>query len=125
MAVRRSERDAALDALYAQVPDSNCKGLCGRTWCALPVPMSAYERERVKREGVDIPREQDGQEGSCPALDLVGRCTVYDKRPLICRLWGATENMPCPHGCVPDEGFVPFMVSAAMVQQSIAIGGEQ
>jgi hypothetical protein len=28
---------------------------------------------------------------------------VYDARPLICRLWGVSENLQCPYGCVPER----------------------
>lgn len=38
----------------------------------------------------------------CPFLGA-GGCMIYDKRPIICRLFGAvdTEMMTCPHGCGP------------------------
>ena len=45
----------------------------------------------------------------CPLLNGT-TCTVHKVRPLICRLWGATRTMECPHGCKPkrwvgkDEG---------------------
>jgi Fe-S-cluster containining protein len=29
------------------------------------------------------------------------RCTIYDVRPLICRLYGAASGLECPHGCRP------------------------
>ena len=29
-------------------------------------------------------------------------CTVHSVRPLICRIWGATEDMKCKHGCKPE-----------------------
>jgi Fe-S-cluster containining protein len=32
-----------------------------------------------------------------------GKCSVYDQRPAICRLFGSTEKLMCPHGCVPDR----------------------
>ncbi len=28
-------------------------------------------------------------------------CTVYDERPLICRLYGTVPSLPCPHGQRP------------------------
>lgn len=46
----------------------------------------------------------------CPLL-VDGRCSVYNARPMICRLFGAVEGMICKHGCKPadlltdDEGF--------------------
>lgn len=29
-------------------------------------------------------------------------CGAYDERPLICRLFGATPALPCPHGRRPE-----------------------
>lgn len=40
----------------------------------------------------------------CPALTMLNRCGVYDDRPTICRLWGATAVLSCPYGCVPAGG---------------------
>jgi hypothetical protein len=27
---------------------------------------------------------------------------VYDQRPLICRLFGTSKSLPCPHGRGPE-----------------------
>ena len=71
--------------------------------------MSNEEDGRLQELGVMVPSMVDGvasiesgEEYWCPAL-REGRCTVYDARPAICRLWGATISMPCPHGCTPDN----------------------
>lgn len=34
-------------------------------------------------------------------------CTVYGERPLICRLFGTTPNLPCPNGRRPDTMIDP------------------
>lgn len=39
----------------------------------------------------------------CPHLGPDGRCTAYEVRPMICRLWGVTRSMACPWGCIPDR----------------------
>ena len=39
----------------------------------------------------------------CPYLNEKGLCSIYKFRPLICRLWGLTERMKCPFGCVPER----------------------
>jgi hypothetical protein len=36
---------------------------------------------------------------SCELL-VDGRCSIYQDRPLICRLYGVAEGLPCPHGCL-------------------------
>ncbi len=38
---------------------------------------------------------------SCPHLGEQG-CTVYMERPLICRLFGTTPVLACPHGKRPQ-----------------------
>src|SRR5215469_7714608 len=90
------------------VPDVGCQGLC-QAYCG-PVSASALERRRLKvRHGLhlhgmdeDLVRALLTDGVMCPALKE-GRCTVYEDRPLICRLWGATESLPCPHGCRPEK----------------------
>jgi len=48
--------------------------------------------------------EQDAalEELNCVHLGPNG-CTVYEERPLICRLCGTTKTLPCPNGRGPVE----------------------
>jgi Fe-S-cluster containining protein len=71
--------------------------------------MSRQEGAKLLARGVKVPPVTDavaaierGEDYYCPAL-IDGRCSVYDDRPTICRLWGATQSMRCPHGCTPDD----------------------
>lgn len=103
----RRKRKLALADVYARIPEVRCKGLCEDS-CG-PIAMSNEEDARLRGLGVTIPPMTDavaaverGEDYWCPAL-TDGRCTVYDARPTICRLWGATTSMPCPHGCTPDD----------------------
>jgi hypothetical protein len=89
------EAYAQLEALYAQIPDVPCQGHCIEA-CG-PLGMSAIEFHRIRRA---TPRRLVGKTVACPLLKD-GRCTVYAVRPLICRLWGASETMVCPWGCRP------------------------
>lgn len=96
-----------LEDIYGLIPAVDCKGLCQDS-CG-PIAMSVEEDRRVRERGFDIPALLDGvaalergEEFYCPAL-VGGRCAVYDVRPAVCRLWGATESMPCPHGCTPAD----------------------
>ncbi len=36
-------------------------------------------------------------------------CSVYDERPLVCRLFGTTPRLPCPHGRGPALMIAPEM----------------
>lgn len=81
-------------SLYAQIPDVNCKGLCQES-CG-PIEMSKTERRLI---GVTV--THDPKTLTCNQLDEGGRCSIYEDRPLVCRLWGAVPEMSCPFGCEP------------------------
>jgi Fe-S-cluster containining protein len=87
-----------LEALYAQIPRVACQGHCAEG-CG-PLGMAHLEWLRVKR--ASPLRLAEAKTTVCPLLKH-GRCTVYVVRPLICRLWGVTENMPCPWQCRPER----------------------
>lgn len=91
-------------AIYDRIPDVKCKGLC-QAYCG-PILMQTYEWDAIKARVGTIP--PIGADLKCPLLQSDGKCSVYDIRPLVCRLWGAIPEMPCPFGCEPtltsDEG---------------------
>ena len=115
--------DAHFDGLYDQVPDVGCRGLCQDS-CG-PIDMHPYERARIRRTGVEIPTPEtavrqlvETGDYQCPAL-VDGRCSVYRLRPLICRIWGAAEDLPCEYGCRPPSGgLLPGAVAHALVEAS-------
>ena len=84
----------------------DCKGLCLDA-CG-PIHASEHERARLHPR-LKLHRRGDGNilfdllfNKPCPAL-RDKRCSVYSDRPLICRLYGATEVLRCPHGCEPER----------------------
>lgn len=128
MGRRRSAQDADLERLYAQVPDAGCKGLCAAA-CG-PIDMSPREASRLREVGVEIapPTPEATQAHArgglpCPALTDAGRCSVYDRRPMVCRLWGATESLRCPHGCAPAEGVLSDVDGVALIVEAARVGG--
>lgn len=127
----------ALEELYATLPTMQCQGKC-QTCCG-PIDMSLAERMRIEERGVAIPPMSDariqlwednhkfdpltGEPLFCPALNLeTGGCNVYDVRPMVCRLWGAAESMPCPHGCQPTK-MLSDNEALALLMESMKIGG--
>lgn len=126
----RLRADAQLEALYAQVPELDCKGLC-HTSCGV-IEASVRERERMQEAGVRLPyldefleMDRAGLEISCPALTEDKRCGVYEVRPMICRLWGTTDSMPCPYGCEPvdGEGLIEEPGGFELLAKSMEAGG--
>lgn len=115
-----------LERIYRAVPSVACQGLCAE-YCG-PIDMSDEERRRITARGVTIPHASetlqamaDGADGECPAL-MDGRCSVYEDRPLICRLWGAVESMPCPHGCEVTPGLLVDAGAGALIARSLKMG---
>lgn len=78
-----------LKVIYDQVPGVNCKGLYHGA-CG-PVPATALEREKIR--------------------------SVYEARPLICRVYGVAEGLRCEHGCWPEK--VPSRMEAMILAGQI------
>lgn len=126
---RRDQKlDAELDALYAEMPEIKCKGLCAES-CG-PIHMSRREHQRIRERGVTIMNQAEALnqylttgEYECAALKDE-RCTVYEVRPLICRMWGLVDidSMRCPWGCVP-EYWLTTEEGRRMIGESLRIGG--
>lgn len=88
---------AALDAVYAEMPGIACQQKC-RECCSL-ILMSRSEDRRI-REATGRPFPEANMETlECGWLTEDGRCSHYQLRPGICRLWGVVESMRCPFGC--------------------------
>jgi len=110
----RAERDVAeqLDAIYAALPKVACQGKCAIACGA--VPLTDAEARRLQVVTHRKPRTVLGfqalvdfvpgrQIERCIYLTERDRCSAYDVRPLICRVWGVVSSLSCMHGCVPDR----------------------
>lgn len=84
-----------LDSVYDQIPEVRCKGLCQEA-CG-PIAMTGAEWRRIVAARGGVPPVATSL--TCPLLDANGRCSVYPVRPFICRVYGAAQELPCPHGC--------------------------
>lgn len=92
-------RYGTLERIYAKLPTLDCKRECASSCHTGPIRIGRLEWERiVERLGFAPVGNPDTMD--CPLLED-GACTVYDIRPLICRLWGSTKRMRCSHGCEP------------------------
>jgi Fe-S-cluster containining protein len=114
---------AQLDALYAELPSIECRGKCWDS-CG-PILMTRPEQARIAAAGVDVSPStwRDGPM-ICPALTMLRRCAVYEARPMICRLWGLAESMPCNFGCRPEGGLLSDRVAYEYLARAHEIAGE-
>ena len=102
---------AKLDEIYKKIPNIKCKGLCHGS-CNFIV-IGKKEKTRLENSGIhgnfvlredfDQTVEISGLERKCSMLSDCGKCTIYNERPFICRLFGTVKKMACPFGCKPDR----------------------
>ncbi|NMR25101.1 YkgJ family cysteine cluster protein [Pseudoalteromonas sp. NEC-BIFX-2020_015] len=89
--------------LRTNIPSFKCVEGCHD--CCGPVTTSSEEMSRLPVK-TDAEHEAALNEFNCVHLGPKG-CTVYDERPLICRLFGTTPRMPCPNDRAPEEPVDP------------------
>jgi uncharacterized protein len=104
-----AEKLARIDAILSTIPAFKCKEGCAD--CCGPVQLSRLEYHRcVKASGRtadDVRRQMEKNIKKkiyqCPLVNQKTHCcTVYDVRPAICRIFGTTRGLPCPHGYAPE-----------------------
>ena len=76
--------------------EPGCSDCCG------PAPVSPWEAERLGIAGAVATPVHPGTT-RC-AFHVDGGCSVYERRPYICRLYGTTLAAPCPRGRGPRNG---------------------
>lgn len=116
------ERYERLRRLYAKLPAIRCKGRCSASCGVIVLQQIEYDAISAKRA---IPATPPGVL-FCPLL-RARRCSAYDVRPLICRLWGLVKSdnrewMRCPHGCKPSR-WLSDAEAFALIDEAIAIDG--
>lgn len=128
--VNNTEKLKALDALYATLPKVDCQQKCQA--CCATFGMSGLEKRRLEAAGGAIKTKRvmcfaenpvggpgapigvhEVVKGQCPRL-VDGRCSVYQIRPMVCRIWGTTKAFTCPFGCQPERWLSDAEVFALM-----------
>jgi hypothetical protein len=121
-----ADRAGRMQAIYDQVPAmADCKGNC---WISCgPASMTPWESRRLALAGHEITPDMEARRWItdfwCEALGPDGRCQAYALRPLICRLWGAVDWLPCPWGCRPEGGWLPNETAFRLILESEQAGG--
>jgi uncharacterized protein len=93
-----------IDKIYDSLPKLNCCKDCFDSCGVIPLFWAEWYRIE-QRLGKPMPLADVNSpkfEGYCPLL-VDKKCSVYEVRPIICRLWGLVEAMPCIFGCKPEK----------------------
>jgi len=95
---------AAHRRIYKKIPAFTCKEGC--TDCCGPVPMTEYEANRLELAEQITPFKPGTMDCS---FICEGKCSVYDKRPYLCRVFGVVDSgrLKCPHGYKPKAPMSP------------------
>lgn len=107
---RATER--RLERLYREIPTFDC--IEGCTDCCGPVPASASEMKKAPLLIGAIERANATGCTDCAYERTTGGCAIYDNRPFMCRLFGATSDfrLTCPHGRGPKKPIPPARAAA-------------
>jgi len=104
--------------LYRAIPSFDCKPGCSD--CCGPVPMAKPEWQAIK-----LAKRASGQDCLTCAYLVDGKCSVYQDRPFLCRLFGATTDakIACPHGCGPSKPLTAQQASILNSRYMRLMGG--
>lgn len=120
-----------LKKIYKKLPNIECKGLCHEA-CSVIAVKPIEHQTITNRIGFDpfqsrqqlnitqnVPEYIMGANSGClkcPLLSSDNKCTIYDIRPLICRVFGLTKKLACPFGCMPDEWLKDSEVKKMLIE---------
>ena len=93
------KRIKLLEKQYARIPKIQCKGLCHEA-CG---PIAATELEVKRVEELAGKKLDLTMDLTCSLLTADKKCAGYANRPLVCRIFGASKHLRCPHGCEPER----------------------
>lgn len=93
--MRVTKRRLTLPEIYAQIPPVECHPGCHA--CCGVVPFAVAELKAAGLERVDYA-------GSVCSLLGEGGCTIYEHRPFMCRIFGASHDVSlmCPYAGKED-----------------------
>ena len=108
---------ADLTAILARIPNIECQGKCHQSCGAIIISRDEQTviREWCRENGVrfhPLPQKPTakylmqalkGECNSCKYLTSDKRCSIHPVRPVICRLFGVVDAMPCTFGCEPPD----------------------
>lgn len=99
-----------LQEIYNSLPRVDCQRKCAAS-CG-PIVWTRIEHENIRKAvSGEFRIMADRSFPACPYLDG-DRCTIYESRPLVCRLFGLIAKTPCPWGCKPERWLADEEVTA-------------
>ena len=113
----RAER--IIQALRELIPPLDC-ARCGGC-CGPGIPWTGWELDQLATEHQRAVVQAHTEAQYCPLLTAENRCSVYDDRPLLCRLMGTVPGMACREGHTPEGGFLPWPVERRIMRRYMGL----
>ena len=109
--------ESSIAAIRAKIPEVPCKEGC----CDCCMPFLWAEWVAVEANEKDLAKSL-----ACPHL-VDKRCSIYDRRPIICRLFGASEDpaFQCPHGRTAENPLSEIETKEIMCQWLCSLRDEE
>jgi Fe-S-cluster containining protein len=103
-----------------EIEECNKSFICKRCGdCCGPSYISSKEQENIgeylKEHGIEK-RQHKSLMDKCPYFEN-NLCIIYPVRPLLCRLMGITDLMPCPKGNRPDKK-IPLDIALRAIEEN-------
>ena len=103
---RRRLRKELHEELYGLIPDMACPSGCADCCCV--VRFSRYEMAQISTARIVravFTRFRQATTQKCPYMTENNRCSIYQVRPFVCRLFGTAdiERLRCPKGIRPKK----------------------
>ena len=94
------------EELYGQIPQMACESACSDCCCL--VRFSRYEVAQIDTVRIIcavFKRFRQATTQKCPYVTQENRCSIYQVRPFVCRLFGTAdhERLRCPKGLRPEK----------------------
>lgn len=101
MILKDQTNEERLQKLYKRIPEFECEPGCNE--CCGPILMCKTEWAKFKEH-----KQIEKDSLDCPYL-ADGKCSEYENRPFVCRIFGAMDGaiperrLECPKGCKPKN----------------------
>ena len=123
---------ADLTSILASIPNIECQGKCHQSCGSIIISRDEQTmiREWCRKNGVKfhpLPQKPtalhlrqilNGECNSCKYLTDDKRCSIHPVRPIICRLFGVVDAMPCTFGCKPPDRILTAEEGQALMREA-------
>lgn len=111
-----------ISEIRQRIPGMRC--IPGCVACCNHVPWSKVEYERMIRRYPKNAKPYNIHSLKCPFITEDG-CSIYEERPITCRMFGVSEGLECPRGAIAAEMLNEQQAASIYVEYTILFKEEK